>query len=1462
VGKYPMSRRRASVVAGRFGVVWRRAWRRLWVFGWVCVVGVAGCGLVAPGLASAAFVRPFERQIARSQEPVGELCSEAEARVTGTPCMNPAGLAVNGQGDVWVGNEGFSHEAFLDEFQPASGENAPITQFPVPGLEVAGSLAVEPTLPGDGEIYAAGLRGLEVFEADGTHVESWEGTKPPFSEPEPFNELVVAIDDSTSPLDPSACSGEECSVYVGSRRRVEKFNSRGVKVPFTAHGLDYVSGDEITGRPDGEGCGEGSKGFLQNDPSALAVDGNGDIYVGVPSCRLVFEYAPSGEFVRTFELAGAPRVGPGESVGLPVGLAFDEVTHHLLVAAIAEPAGAVVDEFEAEGSEAGRFVAEITRTPEGELQDPGAMAVDSSGDVYVVERGRHVVDVFGPGAYRPIVRVGAVAGRTATSAVVSGSVNPAQAKNPKKAPLTECFFEYVEEATYQAALAAKEEEGFPKAKAARVECSPRAATIPVEPEAETRVEARFDGLQAGKTYRYRLVATTEPRPTEPTVSGGTEQTEALAFTAPAAPEIVSANAEDVSGTSADLHARVDPLGAATSYWFEYGATSSYGHVVPALPGGEAAPVGIGAGGPTGSSVEGALQPIGGLEPGSTYHFRVVAKSECEAIERPGQECVSTGEDETFTTLPAAASSGRAYELVTPANKEGGSDMFAEPEGNGAIHNDNDVGTPSESGEAFVLVTPSSFGSFPFAQGGAYVFRRAFAAGDWSFTSLASPALGDQSSGAVPPLVEPFSFGRVALQDEVGSAPSEQGSRMTDLVGPPGAPNPPCAGEASLAAAVAAQCYIGMHQDQPVHGTTSKELTESTVPVGASSDLGHVVLSSHHTSLCPGGEKVKHGPVLCEWSGGYETDVGGEVVPQLQLVDVNPENESQPVSECGALLGSGTQGGHARSAVSAAGSRVFFTAPAPEVTGGGKCWNGIQSEEVEGPRNAPQSYARVAIEEAGEVTHRTFQISKPEEGVTEPGSTEPGKRPVQYPAIFLGASEDGSKVFFQTRTWMTQEHPAGHDAELYQCEIEVLESGPRCKLTRISVPIFESGAQAGQPDPAVGARTLFVPAISADGSTVYFTAFGVLAQGGQEDPEPGQSEGTPINLYRYDTLDHSTSYVTSVAAADFSNEADEGVECDTSIDAEPGTSSQWTAPCSRADWFTTRDGTFLLFGDSLPVAGNNVAADGCAETHLPSDQAGGDGRCSEVYRYDALAAEAGQTSVVCVSCGSEGPEGADAAGNAEFDRSSSNGPASPAEAGISENGEYVFFDSKAELTSQASNNTLDVYQWHEDLETHERSLALIGSGTNPGPTFFLGYSPYYLPDGTKVEGGNVFIGTHAKLSTAQTNSLGNIYDARICAAASPCVQPPPSNTKQCEGGSCQTPPPSPLFQTPATNTLASSGNITPAPTLTPPPKPTGATNTTKCKRGYVKKKIKKKERCVKAKPKKPAKKTSDNRRPNQ
>jgi len=134
------------------------------------------------------------------------------------------------------------------------------------------------------------------------------------------------------------------------------------------------------------------------------------------------------------------------------------------------------------------------------------------------------------------------------------------------------------------------------------------------------------------------------------------------FGPPKAPEVAKELAVDVTGTEAELGALVNAGGLTTSYRFEYGTTSAYGHVVPS---GERDTEGV--------KAHAVWASAEGLAPGTTYHYRVVVHNALGSVEGP---------DETFTTPAAEATCPneglragcsaslpdcRAYEMVTQPN---------------------------------------------------------------------------------------------------------------------------------------------------------------------------------------------------------------------------------------------------------------------------------------------------------------------------------------------------------------------------------------------------------------------------------------------------------------------------------------------------------------------------------------------------------------------------------------------------------------------------------------------------------------------------------------------------------------------------------------------------------------------------------------------------------------------------
>jgi len=116
-----------------------------------------------------------------------------------------------------------------------------------------------------------------------------------------------------------------------------------------------------------------------------------------------------------------------------------------------------------------------------------------------------------------------------------------------------------------------------------------------------------------------------------------------------APTAITKAATNLTQSGATLNGLANPNSLATSYFFEYGPTTAYGS--------KTAEVAIG----SGSSPVVASTAVGGLEPGNTYHYRLVAKS--SAGTSPGADQTFTTANPTWTLQTAPAPEGTSYGTV-------------------------------------------------------------------------------------------------------------------------------------------------------------------------------------------------------------------------------------------------------------------------------------------------------------------------------------------------------------------------------------------------------------------------------------------------------------------------------------------------------------------------------------------------------------------------------------------------------------------------------------------------------------------------------------------------------------------------------------------------------------------------------------------------------------------------------
>jgi len=376
---------------------------------------------------------------------------------------------------------------------------------------------------------------------------------------------------------------------------------------------------------------------------------------------------------------------------------------------------------------------------------------------------------------------------------------------------------------------------------------------------------------------------------------------------------------------------------------------------------------------------------------------------------------------------------------------------------------------------------------------------------------------------------------------------------------------------------------------------------------------------------------------------------------------------------------------------------------------------------------------------------TVEVSAPASGVTDP----------KTPAAFVGASADGNLVYFLDQGKLTADATGGAGYDLYRYD---LQSGDLTDLTLDSTD-------------KKGARVEGVLGMGQDGEDVYLVAAGAL------NGEATQAPQGETNLYALHGT--SLSFLTRMAGG--------GAE---ELNWLPGSFQEGTA-ASKTSRVSEDGGTLLLrSGRQLTGYRNH----GVPELYLHR-QGGG---------------------FECVSCNPTGEAPSGPAALQDLPRLTANLGRNYAitTRNLSADGRRVIFDTPARLVAGDRNQVSDVYEWEEAgkgscaAAAAGGCLSLISGGAE-------GAEPSYFADADE-EGENVFFFTAERLVAQDRDQLIDVYDARVgggiaAQEAEPLV--PCESPAGCRGAG----PGTPNIPGPVTPSFSGPGNPK-------PPKP--------CKRGYV------------------------------
>jgi DNA-binding beta-propeller fold protein YncE len=1168
-------------------------------------------------------------------------------------------------------------------------------ETPAGSLGTTGAVAVDGA---GGRVYVTDVanNAIDEFDSSDKYVAQITGAGTPSGSFSLVGSGAIAVDNSTDPSD-----AERGNLYVVDTGNgvIDKFDSTGAYVgQFPGPFGGVLLGVGVDGEGDVWVYDEAGDVYeLQASTGGILFQYNTGRFPAPPFAVDSTRHTYTGNF---FGVERADAQGQSEGSLEECGLCQAAIATDLADDNVYIDRRTVITQYDSDRTPVGEF-GETQLASGGE----GGIAVNPrTGRIYVANAADQRVYVFAA-APGPRVVPESATNVQARSASVNAEINP-------EGTGTSYQFEYGETTKYG-------------------EIVPAAPADAGSGTSLVAVNAALTGLEGGTTYHYRVVATN---------ANGSSTSADRTFTTTPVAVIQNAEASEVTGTEAALSATINPHELETTYRFEWGASTTYGSAAP-VPDGQ-----IGAG----DAPVFVAQRINGLSPGITYHWRVVATAD-------GEETVSA--DHTFIFEDRAAlPDGRAYEMVTPPNKNGA--LL------GAVFI---LGVPPIVSSDGTRVMSSSVQCFAAAK--SCPANRGHIGSPYSFTRTTS---GWQAA-ALSPSAEIFESASIW---QFGAS---EGSVLFS------APNSDTHED---------DFYVGKSDGTfskigPVTSPAEGRGTVAVTTTFASAGVRKLVWTTLPDGKWPFDDTLDTASATM-----YELDAGAE---QPRLVAVNGgKGSDELIGVCGEVPVP------APGVVSEDGEAIFFTVANCEQGGTGP---GGEPNGVDLP--VEEMFARV-----GGAT--TVALSEPQssascttvECLANTGPTHSSKF---RSAQFVGASSDASVAYFESPQQLTngatQDEKTSDDAKgfggcnettstgcnLYSFECVKCTGVAERKLVDISAGDVSGG----------GPRVKGVEAVSQDGSHVYFVAQGVLTTKPNSFGQHALSRRDNLYVYQRDAAQPSeaVSFIATLPESDS--------PCEESLSV---TSCEWSAG-TDVSANVTPGGRYLVFMSRGKLTPDDQSTTGALQVFRYDSLTGelvriskGDGGFND--NGDSAPA-ANCESGFCSNDARIAPgRVAESLTEPRFDPT------------MSDNGSYVFFQSPLALASGALDDVKigvtgmglpqyaqNVYEWHDGR------VSLISDGrdatANNGQSAFCnpGLSTVCLL-GTDRTGADVFFSTADSLVPGDTDTEMDYYDARICTAASPCISAAPATTTAtCEGEACHLAATAlPSAGAPASATVAGQGSL--------------------------------------------------------